>query len=531
MKRFIVLAAAALVLAGCAKDKAETRVPVKISPVITKVTDVNFEAGDKIGVTINQKDVQYAKNQPLTYAGDVFSGELVWYMEAAVTSSVIAYYPYSESGEPASFKVASDQSASLSGSDLVAGTKDDVLPTEDAVVIPFKHLLSKVVLEITNESKSDISSVVLRNSRTEASVDLKALTATVSESSSTEDIKTCEITKNERYAAIVVPQNVAFELVVTTSAGKELSQKLSSAELQQGGQYTISATVLPDDLKVRISGDIEGWTDEGKLSPDTPVSVDFAEYDGYFVYKNQKYNTVTLSDGSVWMAQPMRYVPDGFTPSSDPTADSHIWNPYTLDNGTAKPSDDAELVKKNGYLYDLYAAFGGKEITEQNAASFEGTQGICPNGWHIPTRAEYLSLCGYSNSAVGEAAGGKVDETALFYNAEYKGGKVSLFNAANWNLVLTGWRQKASYTATAKYSTNVLSSKNTSVEAYYGSPALTYLISSTFYKAGYSKEVLSQIQFFAGMTTFTGSYMEGRVILAFQHCESGAQLRCVKNKK
>ena len=30
------------------------------------------------------------------------------------------------------------------------------------------------------------------------------------------------------------------------------------------------------------------------------------------------------------MAEPLRYVPDGYTPSSDPAADSHIWYPYEL---------------------------------------------------------------------------------------------------------------------------------------------------------------------------------------------------------
>lgn len=260
---------------------------------------------------------------------------------------------------------------------------------------------------------------------------------------------------------------------------------------------------------------------------------DFKEYDGYFVYKNDEYKTVKLADGSVWMAEPMRYVPEGFTPSGDPAQESHIWKPYTIADGVPASSDDAALLRKNGYLYDLYAAFGGKEITADNAASFEGTQGICPDGWHIPTRADWLSLCGYSNKAEGETTA-PVNKEALFYDEKYNGGKISLFNEASWNFVLSGWRQKTGYTAAASYFKTAISSATSTVEEWYGLPTMTYLISSTVYKPNYVKDdptTLSNIQFFAGMTTINAkSYPEGRVTLAFQHCESGAQLRCVKNK-
>ncbi len=259
---------------------------------------------------------------------------------------------------------------------------------------------------------------------------------------------------------------------------------------------------------------------------------DFKEYDGYFVYKNEEYKTVKLADGSVWMAEPMRYVPEGFTASGDPAQDSHIWKPYTIVDGVPTSSDDADLLRKNGYLYDMYAALGGSEITADNAATFEGAQGICPDGWHIPTRDDWFSLCGYSNKAADETAA-LVNDKALFYDEAYKGGKISLFNAASWNFVLSGWRQKKDYTSEGTYFQKTISSENSTVEEWYGLPTMTYLISSTVYKANYSSSdptVLNSIQFFAGMTTFTKAYPEGRVTLAYQHCESGAQLRCVKNK-
>ena len=58
-------------------------------------------------------------------------------------------------------------------------------------------------------------------------------------------------------------------------------------------------------------------------------------------------NTVKLSDGSVWMAQPMRYVPEGYTVSTDPKVKAHIWAPYTIVGGAATPSTDEALINKN----------------------------------------------------------------------------------------------------------------------------------------------------------------------------------------
>ena len=533
MKKVFLLVAAAAVMAGCQTEKVESPVPelVKIVPVVTKATDVNFENGDKVGVTIMQGETAYATNELLTYGDNVFSGTLKWYPEALTPSTITAYYPYASAGAPSSFTVATDQTKGYTASDLIAGKKEDVTPSVNAIVVPFKHMLTKISLEIDNQSQANIASVELRGAKTTADVDLTAMTAVVSESSSVETVKAFKVTDNALYSAIVVPQTVAFEMAVTTSTGKELTQKLVSSELKQGMQYTIKVKVLPADIKVSISGEIEGWGNGGEIGGDVPAYIDFAEYDGYFIYKNEKYNTVKLSDGSVWMAQPMRYVPEGYTVSSDPKVKAHIWAPYTIVNGVATPSADEALINKNGYLYDMCAALGVSEITKDNAASFEGAQGICPNGWHVPTRTDYLNILGYSNSAVGEASGGIVNDAAVFYDASYKGAKIAEMNAAGWNFVLTGWLQKTSFTGAGKYFATAISDKNSTVESFYGNPSMTYLATSTVYKANESEGVVTSIQFFAGMTTFVkSSYPEGRVALAFQHCEAGSQLRCVKNK-
>ncbi len=52
-------------------------------------------------------------------------------------------------------------------------------------------------------------------------------------------------------------------------------------------------------------------------------------------------------------------------------------------------------VKKLGYLYNWAAAVGVAD-GEKQTTEFSGTrQGICPNGWHVPSRAEWQTLYDY----------------------------------------------------------------------------------------------------------------------------------------
>ena len=268
----------------------------------------------------------------------------------------------------------------------------------------------------------------------------------------------------------------------------------------------------------------------------------FTENEGSFTYYGETYKTVTLENGSVWMAEPLRYVPEGYTVSADPADDNaHIWYPYELINETGEPSKinadearaltDSESIEAKGYLYDLHAVFG-TEITADNCGSFEGAQGICPKGWHIPTRADFLSLCGLSNKAEGEE-GNTVDENALFYDSSYGGGNVTLFNQAGWNYVFSGCRMKSNFNATGTYQLTQQWSGNSSLTESYGEPGITYIASSTAYKVVTDKEdetKVTNIQFFGMMTTFIKKNSpEGKVNVAHVSTMTGQQVRCVKD--
>lgn len=108
---------------------------------------------------------------------------------------------------------------------------------------------------------------------------------------------------------------------------------------------------------------LKTWTDEGEIGADNEIPFEEHLDQNYFLYDNVKYKTVTLSNGTTWMAEPLIYLPKGYTPSSDPTADSHVWYPYeiTADGATVATTKES-AIKELGYLYDFQAALVVKKL-------------------------------------------------------------------------------------------------------------------------------------------------------------------------
>lgn len=537
MKKSLTFIFAAALLVSCQQEENETTTPsdsrITISPVITRATEVNFETGDKIGVTIIQNgDFVYAENKLMTFNDGVFAGDLLWYPEGNDKSQIVAYYPYREGNTPTSFSVEADQTTGYGASDLMAASNKDVLPTVNTITMNFKHLLTKLVINVTKEIEANITSIALKGSIPTATLDLAALTVTADANVAATNITAQVVEANKTYRALIVPQTVALTLEVATSDGKTLSQKLTSTTLAQGGQYSVNIRVLPDDIEVKLIGDIENWTDEGEIGADNEIPFEEHLDENYFLYDNVKYNTVTLANGTTWMAEPLIYLPKGYTPSTDPTADSHVWYPYEIKaDGATVATTEESAIKELGYLYDFQVALGGKEITESNLNSFEGAQGICPKGWHIPTRLEYFNLVGKTTNDVD----GKVPadgDKALFYDAVYDGAKISSLNNAGFNYQFSGVRMATSLTGAGSYQKTAIAEDANIQTAWHGKPAMNYLMTSTAFKPVYNSTsgLLTNIQFFGLMSTINAKYSEGRLSLSYVSIKAGMQLRCVRDQ-
>ncbi len=519
MKRYLTIGLAALAFAACQKQDgpvAEGPSKVQIEPVITRATEVNFENGDKIGLTMAKVNgtENHATNTPLTFDGSVFTGDLLWYTDAYSEADIYAYYPYNEAGTPTAFSVATDQTAGIGSSDLMAASKKGVLPTLNAVAMVFKHQMTKIVIKIDNQTGEGISEVLLKNSIPTAVVDVAAMTAVPDASAAAADIKPWAKKAGAEYNAIIVPQTVALNLTVVLQ-NTTMSQPLASMELKAGGQYTIDVRILADGMKVTASGEIENWTDEGNIDiggegsvEDKPV--EFTEFDGYFVYDGVEYKTVKLADGNTWMAENLRFVPRKKTVSSDPIEDAGIWYPAANADKVADPA----LAESLGLLYDAATALGVDAITAENAAALEGAQGICPAGWHIPTAAEMTGLVGHcSNSAL-------INAEAPYYDAAIKGASIAALKTAGWEWQFAGIRMKTGATAAGKWQ----------ITSYNGiDGVMSYLVGSTHYKTTTNDDgSIKNVQYYYMMPTYNAT--NEKITVAYGGYLYGASVRCIKNK-
>ena len=516
MKRYFTIALAALAFAACQQTVEPQVVPgkVQVEPVITKATEVNFEAGDQIGLTmakVNDTE-KYADNTCLTFDGSVFTGELMWYADAYSEADVYAYYPYDAEGTPAVYEAVADQTAGIAAADLMAAAKKGVLPTPNAITMVFKHMMTKIVVNVDNQSGATVDAVELTGTPAGADIDVAELTVTASEE--TVAVKAYEATAGQTWKAIIVPGTVKMELSVSLSNGKKITQPLAEMTLKSGGQYTINARLLQDNMIVSASGEIENWTNEGEIEFEgegttEELPVEFTEYEGYFVYDGVEYKTVTLADGNTWMAENMRFIPRGKTVSADPAEDAGIWYPAANADKVADPA----LVETLGLLYDAATAFGS-EITIENAATFEGTQGICPTGWHIPTVAEMTGLVGHcSNSAM-------INTEGAYYDAAIKGASLTALAEAGWNWQFASMRNKANTAGNGSYTV-------TNYNGVYG--IMSYLIGSSNYQVTKNDDgSLKNVQYYYFMPTYNAS--NEKVTVAYGNFLAGASLRCIKNK-
>lgn len=522
MKRYLSIAFAVLAAAACQKGEHPEAEPgkVQVEPVITKATEVNFENGDKIGLTVikvNDTD-KYADNACLTFDGSVFSSELLWYADAYSQADIYAYYPYNEEGTPSTYSVVTDQSSGIGQADIMAAAKNGVLPTPNAVTMVFKHLMTKIVVNIDNQSGAEVTAVKLLGGDATCNLDipnLSVLPATGASNNELTEITAYEAIGGKVWQAIIIPQTVKLSVDVSLSNGKKISQPLAEMTLKSGGQYTINARLLQEDMTVSASGEIENWTDEGEIEFDGEGSteeapVEFTEYDGYFVYDGVEYKTVTLADGNKWMAENLRFIPHGRTVSSDPAEDAGIWYPAANADKVADPA----LAETLGLLYDAATAFGVEEITADNAGTFEGTQGICPTGWHIPTVTEMTGLVGHSSNS------DLINTDGAYYDATIKGASIAALTEAGWPWQFASARNKTNTTANGTYMV-------TNYNGIYG--VMSYVIGSTLHNVSTNDDgSIKNIQYHYFMPLYNAS--NEKISVAYGNFLAGASVRCVKNK-
>ena len=101
------------------------------------------------------------------------------------------------------------------------------------------------------------------------------------------------------------------------------------------------------------------------------------------------YKTVKLGN-QVWMRENLRttrYADGTPIPLGTEASSTTAYRYY--------PEDNSANVSDYGYLYNWAAVMNGSASSEANPS---GVQGICPDGWHVPSDAEWTELENYVSS-------------------------------------------------------------------------------------------------------------------------------------
>ena len=109
-------------------------------------------------------------------------------------------------------------------------------------------------------------------------------------------------------------------------------------------------------------------------------------YDAVTDVEGNHYDAVKIGE-QIWMASNLRTRHYANNEEIQGTNRMSYTNPYYY-----IPSDD---IASYGYLYNGAAVMHGEASSEANPS---GVQGICPKGWHVPSKAEWEQLINYCST-------------------------------------------------------------------------------------------------------------------------------------
>lgn len=159
---------------------------------------------------------------------------------------------------------------------------------------------------------------------------------------------------------------------------------------------------------------------------------------------NSHYDVVKIGE-QIWMAENLRYLPAVYKSQEGSYTEPRYYasNYWGNDVEEAKATENYQIY---GTLYNWVAAMDGSVGSSANPS---GVQGVCPDGWHLPSEAEWVQLTDYLGGI--DVAGGKLKSTDATY---WDGDNIGATNEAGFNALPAGYRAGNSainYLKTAAY--------------------------------------------------------------------------------
>ncbi len=238
----------------------------------TKATDTAFEQGDAVGVFGFKADLSvWLDNAKFTKAESGFKSdkEYYWY-EGNEVGRIIGIYPYNTNYSSAKlitdgveFCVKSDQRthAGYTASDLMGAVRE-VAPTKESVVLEFNHLLSKIVIDINNQTSNEIAEVMVSGVKGNYKFSLASDEVSGGEGTiKAGKLATPSEGYTDTYVLIIPPQTVAPKLVMTTTDQKQYTYNATEeVEFGMGMVRHIMATISEESISTEFDAIVNDWS-------------------------------------------------------------------------------------------------------------------------------------------------------------------------------------------------------------------------------------------------------------------------------
>lgn len=416
MKKLLVLAYTALLFAACSNDDGgqslseskEIRFSSELSLLKSTYQGTQIAEGQKVGIFIAEDavtpTVTYTQN--LSYTGDgqgSLSGTTQYFPTNGNSLKISAYHPYNGGTEDTyPFSVATDQTdaSSIYASDLLYCPTFVQAPTDGQITLTFKHLLSQVNVSLTaGNGNPDLTDVQINIVNSATAIEFNRTDGSLGAVSVIQDVKLGDD------AGAIVPQtiNAGTKFIkIALKSGKELFYTLSEdLTLESSKKYTFNLVVNLTDV-ASIGTGVDEWnpgeTIEGGATESVDPLADGVEYitdtrDG----KNEKYLTGDFGTAGRWFLENLRYLPEDnsivlSTSVDDNTTKSYFYPKGASDNISGNPL--ISWTPKMGLLYSWPAATKGENTSTDNQIGLDhqNYQGLCPDGWHVPSDYEWGQL-------------------------------------------------------------------------------------------------------------------------------------------
>ena len=268
-----------------------SNIELKIDAVtgdFTRATDTAFETGDAISVFGYKSDLNdytswqtWLANGKFTKGSNGFSSDQPYYWYEGVDKGhIVGLYPYNVNytaenfiGNGITFNVKLDQSthAGYTASDLMFAVANNVTPSTEKVVLEFKHLLSKLVVDIDNQTARTIKEVYVTNVYGGA-------TYTIVGGYTNGNIETIKAGKlanansgyTDSYTLIVPPHEGIPSIAITTTDDKQYTFSVNEAiNFNPSKVRHLKVTITEDNISTEIDATIRDW--------DADEDVDFSD--------------------------------------------------------------------------------------------------------------------------------------------------------------------------------------------------------------------------------------------------------------